>query len=418
MDKLKLFIPITKVDLEKRLVYGRIAEESPDSGGETFDYATSKPFFEEWAGFFQKATDGKSYGNVRVQHDPTRNAGHLTDLAMLDEEKAIDACAKVNDEDEWARVLDGDYTGFSLGGKYVKKWTENGQKRYTAQPNEVSIVDYPMHKACTFDLIKADGTKEALAFKHKAPDVPARKTEIFADLKKWAGQEVSDAAIAIRCLDDLVYLYTMEEGEEGPEAAAQMDALKNVITNLKSFIASEISESDDGDVIRRFQKLDADKMQKVCDALELQKKGAKISAANLTKVQAVHDHSVDLGAKCSKDAAEPAGDLQKVEGERDSALQKVASLTTENEDLKKTSGEQEKKIKELEALPKPAKGVLRVVRKTSDNAGDQTDPDVITIDPNDPKSVEAAQLRLIKAAHANPQQLVARNALVSVEDLK
>jgi len=84
MDKLKLFIPITKVDLEKRLVYGRIAEESPDSGGETFDYATSKPFFEEWAGFFQKATDGKSYGNVRVQHDPTRNAGHLTDLAMLD----------------------------------------------------------------------------------------------------------------------------------------------------------------------------------------------------------------------------------------------------------------------------------------------------------------------------------------------
>ena len=54
MEGLNLFIPITKVDVEKRLVFGRLAEESPDSIGEIFDYESSKPYYQEWSSFFQK----------------------------------------------------------------------------------------------------------------------------------------------------------------------------------------------------------------------------------------------------------------------------------------------------------------------------------------------------------------------------
>jgi hypothetical protein len=422
MNGLKLFIPITKIDEEKRLVYGRITEETPDSGGEIFDYDSSKPYFEAWSGFFSKATDGKSLGNVRVQHDPQRNAGHLTDILMLDDEKAIDAVAKVNDDDEWERLLDGDYTGFSIGGKYVKKWKDGTSTRFTAQPNEVSIVDYPAHKNCTFQLIKADGSTEDHGFKKIAPAKKGdptgdmRKTEILADLNKWAGQEVNDVMTATRCLDDIVYLFTMEEGEDHPEAAAQTASLAAVITNLKAFIASEIMESEPDDVIRRFQKLDDEKMQKVSDALELQKKSVAISAKNMTKVQAVHDHAVDLGAKCSKEAAEPAGDMQKVEGERDEALAKVESLATENEALKKTAEDQTTEIEKLKAEPAPAKGVLKTVTKADDK---REEPEtVIKVDPNDPRSVEAAQLAMVKAAHGNPMRFEMRKALVGPEDLK
>jgi hypothetical protein len=424
MNGLKLFIPITKIDVEKQLVFGRIAEETPDSGGEIFDYETSKPFFTEWSDFFAKTTDGKSVGNVRVQHDPQRNAGHLTDIVMLDEDKAIEACAKINDADEWQRLMDGDYTGFSIGGKYVKKWTDGNFKRYTAQPNEVSIVDYPAHKSCTFDLIKADGTKEPHAFKNIAPakkgePTNVRKTEILADLKKWAGQEIYDVSTAVRSLVDIVYLFTMEEGEDHPEAAAQLDALKAVITNLKAFIASEITEAEPDDVIRRFSKLDEEKMQKVCETLGLEKKGAAISSKNLEKIQAVHDHSVDLGAKCSKEAAEGAGDLQKVAGERDEAITKADALTKETEELKKTNAAQAEEIAKFKAEPAPAKGVTKVVTVTkADDAAPVNQENAITIDPHDPKSVEAGALAMIKAAHGKPQNLTARKALLSPEDLK
>jgi Putative phage serine protease XkdF len=436
---LNLFVPITKIDEEKRLVFGRIAEETPDSGGEVFDYETSKPYFQEWAGFFQKATDGKSYGNVRVQHDPKRNAGHLTDIAMLDEAKAIEACAKVNDDDEWQRIMDGDYTGFSIGGKYIKKWTDGGFKKYTAQPNEVSIVDYPMHKDCTFQLIKADGNMEEHGFKKIAADdaTPAakkgdnpsdmRKAEILADLNKWAGQEISDAMVAASCLSDIVYLFTMEETEDHPEAAAQVAALQAVITNLKAFIASEITETDPGDVIKRVAAWDEENLQKLCDALDLQKKGAMISKDNLTKIQAIHDNTIALGANCGKDAADPAGEMQKVAGERDEALEKINALTAEKDELQKAAEafwqgliDQDKRIKELEAEPAAAKGVLKTASRTFGKAEDTPleKEETIVIDPNDPKSVEAAHLAMVKAAHGKPQRFEMRPALVGPEDLK
>lgn len=513
MDGLKLFIPITKVDEEKRLVYGRLAEESPDSIGEIFDYESSKPYYQEWSSFFQKATDGKSYGNLRVQHDPQRNAGHLVDIVMLDDEKAIDICAKVNDDDEWARLLDGDYTGFSQGGKYVEKWADGKHKRFTAQPNEASLVDYPSHKNCTFQLIKADGSVEDHLFKiaerkdvnpesgkkkygdvkfadeknkkypidseahiraawnyinkpknagkYSADDLKTikgkiiaawkskidkdgppsaakkgetegdmRKAEILADLKKWAGQEISDASIAIHALSDIVYLYTMEEGEDHPEATDQIDALKAVIENLKNFIASEIIESDEDDVINRVAKFDEGQMSKLCETLGLEKKGAAISAANLTKVQAIHDHAVGMGAKCNKEAAEPAGDLQKVEGERDEAVAKVATLTTENATLKAAAGEaigtitelkipkeetdtigtvikkMHGEIEKLKAEPAPAKGVTRIVTK-ADDTGSTKKETAIEIDPDDPKSIEKAAQELIKVSHSRPLGVVA-----------
>jgi hypothetical protein len=244
-------------------------------------------------------------------------------------------------------------------------------------------------------------------------------------MKKWAGQEISDASIAIHALSDIVYLYTMEEGEDHPEATEQTDALKAVIENLKNFIASEIIESDEDDVINRAAKFDENQMQKLCETLGLEKKGAAISAANLTKVQAIHDHSVGMGAKCNKEAAEPAGDLQKVEGERDEAIAKANALTTEMTGLQKTVADATKvivdlkiehaegeaigdvltkmhgEIEKLKAMPMPAKGVTRIVTK-ADDTGDTKKDKVIEIDPDDPKSVEKAAQELIKISLGRP----------------
>ena len=56
---LALFLPLTKVDVEKRLVYGVATDETPDRSGEIMDYATTKPHFERWSGEIAKSTGGK-----------------------------------------------------------------------------------------------------------------------------------------------------------------------------------------------------------------------------------------------------------------------------------------------------------------------------------------------------------------------
>lgn len=171
--KARVFVPLTKVDEEQRLVYGRITQEILDKAGEVMDYDSSKPNFEKWSNEIHEASGGLSKGNVRVMHG-LNVAGKLTDLSFDDEDKAIDVCAKVVDDGEWNKVLEGCYTGFSVGGSYGKRWTETNDnekiKKFTAVPNEVSLVDNPCVPSATFSLVKADGAEEAIAFKVENDD--------------------------------------------------------------------------------------------------------------------------------------------------------------------------------------------------------------------------------------------------------
>ncbi len=169
---MEVFAQLTKVDEEKRLVYGRAVDESPDRSGEVFDYVTSKPYFEQWSAETKEATDGKSHGNLRAMHGKVA-AGRLVDMQFNDRDRAIDVVAHVVDNNEWEKVLTGCYTGFSIGGSYVKKWddaatkSDDGSpfKRYTAAPNELSLVDRPCIPTAKFlNIQKADGTYEQVEF--------------------------------------------------------------------------------------------------------------------------------------------------------------------------------------------------------------------------------------------------------------
>jgi hypothetical protein len=191
-DALKLFIPITKVDAAKRLVYGVATAELPDVAGEVCDYATTKPLYEKWSGEFAKNTDGKSVGNLRAMHGNVA-AGKLTTINFNDEAKKIEICGKVVDDAEWKKVEEGVYTGFSQGGKYVKRWKDGEVTKYTAEPFEVSLVDSPCLKEATFEIIKADGSVEMRKFKAVEPEKPApTAAEIVVkaqELAKAAGDE-------------------------------------------------------------------------------------------------------------------------------------------------------------------------------------------------------------------------------------
>jgi hypothetical protein len=164
MSTLDLFLPLAKVDLDQRIVHGIATAEAPDRGGEICDYASTKPYFETWSAEARSASGGKSLGAVRAMHGRVA-AGKLTDISFDDERKRILVSAKIVDDDERLKVTEGVDTGFSQGGRYVKRWPdpETGLTRFTAEPTEISLVDLPCLPDATFEVVK-DGVVEKRAF--------------------------------------------------------------------------------------------------------------------------------------------------------------------------------------------------------------------------------------------------------------
>lgn len=185
-EGLAMFLPLTKVDAVNRLVYGVATEEKPDRSGEIFDYVKSKPYYEKWSADISKASEGKSLGNLRAMHGKTV-AGKLTELTFNDKGKSIEICAKVVDDNEWQKVLEGCYTGFSQGGSYVSRVTDPSNpalKRYVASPTEISLVDLPCLPTATFQLIKSQGAVQEAEYRPFKPI--ADETDVQAAFEKFA----------------------------------------------------------------------------------------------------------------------------------------------------------------------------------------------------------------------------------------
>lgn len=205
----RIFLPICKIDEENRLVYGKATFEAEDSSGEIWDYDGSKPYFEKWSENAEKTSGGKSLGNLRAMHQPIA-AGKLTQFVLDDENKSCEIAAKVVDDGEWTKVLEGVYTGFSQGGRYVKRWKDpddSTKTRYISDPVEVSLVDLPCLPGATFEYIKADGSVELRKFSTKETVMDPTNEEIAAraaqmakaagDETKWA-EHIEAAGIALK----------------------------------------------------------------------------------------------------------------------------------------------------------------------------------------------------------------------------
>ena len=161
------FLPLNKVDEVRHEVWGVAAAEQPDQSGEIMDYEKSKPHFWAWSKRVQKASQGKSLGNVRDSHT-SKAVGKVIKLLFDDKAKAIRVGTKVVDSDAWQKVIEGVFTGFSVGGAYGKRWPDPMNKgfiRYEAIPSEISLVDLPCIPGAVIEMVKADGSQVILSTK-------------------------------------------------------------------------------------------------------------------------------------------------------------------------------------------------------------------------------------------------------------
>lgn len=241
----RIFARITKVDEETRTVHGRAAQELVDRDQEIFHYDSSKPEFMKWSAEVSADTDGASLGNVRAMHGNVA-AGKLTDIEFDDIEKAIDVSAKIVDDNEWKKVLEGVYTGFSIGGRYAKKWPAavNGKmvNYYTAVPSEISIVDRPCNPTAKFFSVhKKDGTVEKRAFSSKERDEAAD-----------TGEAMPDGSFPIKSKKDLKNAIQAHGRAKDPEKAKAHIKSRAKALGAESLLPDDWQKVDEGDVKKDF----------------------------------------------------------------------------------------------------------------------------------------------------------------------
>jgi hypothetical protein len=330
------FIRLTKVDVAKREVYGVVTSEAPDKDGEICDYETTVPHYQAWSAEFEKSTDGKSLGNIREMHD-NRAAGKVTCLEFDDVAREIRITAKIVDDDAWKKCEEGVYTGFSHGGEYVKVWTDGGFRRYTAKPNEISLVDNPCNPEAHFEYVKADGTIELRKF-FVLPAEPAPDQDMT-----FAGGDSRLAA-------------TSPPTADTDPAAPPADQLSPTTAVEENAIASSPA------------------------ARAMEKKGARHSRETLATLSAMkkcHDTIAECHAEMAKcfdkllgrqDEGELADgicveDLVKAVAERDAELTMVKA---ENLELARTVEQVNAELKKIMAEPKPPKGFAKAIAVSKD----------------------------------------------------
>lgn len=231
----------------------------------------------------------------------------------------------------------------------------------------------------------------ALGLTEKLPDdMKIKKVSAGDDLKKFLNKEAWDARVALDALLTVMNLLSSERAEEDEdeEDAAQEQMLLQVISQLKAFIASEISEGDIGG-------LSTDELAEASRIRDLAKRGARNSKADIAHLGAIHkaaktiqDHCGSMGYENAADGeggdndkADKTGDLAKVADDANKSaddLKKIEVAAGELVKIAKAIGvddpaavlakvdELAKKAKAYDEQPEPAKGAIRAIGKSDD----------------------------------------------------
>ncbi|WP_206438155.1 hypothetical protein [Burkholderia stagnalis] len=309
-------------------------------------------------------------------------AGKFTDLQFDDDAKRIEAVAKVVDDTEWNKVLEGVYTGFSIGGKYGKTWDDQGHRRYEAIPAEGSLVDYPCIPSATFKVVKSDGSEEVRKFTGATEAI-----EAVDQLASLLDQGKLDPRELLRVAMTDLQKREFSQDKRDEQGAATDIRKTNGGDTRDDTDDDKGGKSDKGDNKQDDDSAAAAAAAKAAAADALAKAGRRNSASDQGFLQDGHDALVKAGAMCSKmdgddDASQidddfalaagvdelcKAAGLEPVEG--DSGMEKAAQLVVS---LAKAHA----RIKELEAMPAPTKGVLKAMTKAADMTVNQNATDV------------------------------------------
>lgn len=169
---MKIFVPIAKIDDEQRLVYGYASTEALDAQGEVVKRAAIEAALPAYMRF----------ANIREMHQ--LSAVGVAQEADVDD-TGLYVKAKVVDDEAWAKVKEGVYKGFSIGGRVTQRDARDRKLITGVELHEISLVDRPANPEAIIDAYKIWG--------ETAAKDGARSGQ--ADFQR--AQSIHDAAVAL-----------------------------------------------------------------------------------------------------------------------------------------------------------------------------------------------------------------------------
>jgi phage head maturation protease/cation transport regulator ChaB len=139
MNDFQFFLPIAKLDQEKRTVSGYASTPKKDSDGEIVTLGAIKTALPDYM----------AWGNIREMHK--LSAVGTAEEANVDT-KGLFLTAKIVDDSAWKKCLEGVYKGFSIGGRKLAK---EGDTITAIELTEISVVDRPANPDAKFSLAKS-----------------------------------------------------------------------------------------------------------------------------------------------------------------------------------------------------------------------------------------------------------------------
>ncbi len=138
---MRIYLPIAKVDAARRMVYGYASTEARDDQGEI----VKREALQAALGDYMK------FGNIREMHQLSA-VGKAKDAAV--DEKGLYLGAKVVDDQAWNKVIEGVYSGYSIGGKVTTRDPSDYKTITGLRLDEISLVDRPANPEAVFDCWK------------------------------------------------------------------------------------------------------------------------------------------------------------------------------------------------------------------------------------------------------------------------
>lgn len=350
---MRLFAEIKKRDDEQRMVWGYASTEAIDSQGEVVKLDAIKGAWDDYM----------KHANIREMHQPSA-VGKCKEYEF--DSKGVMIGVKVVDDVAWKKVQEEVYTGFSIGGKALNK--VDGvitQLKLT----EISLVDRPANPEALITVWKGEDMPDEED--GSVPDADTAAAEIGKGM--WNAAKLLEALALVKaaCQDAE---FEQKRGEHSEGIIEAMKAAKQSLAQLlTAYVTEEVTEGAN--------KADTEG--------DIEKAGARFSKGTKATLGEIHSMLKKCDEALTKmgymdaeedgdaDKSDEIEDLRKSDTEKDAVISaiakaagvaegavlvdEIAKLAAEREDLKK-------RVAELEAMPEPPKGAVRVVDKADDAA--------------------------------------------------
>lgn len=383
-------------------VWGYASSAAVDSDGEQVTANAMRNALPEYMKF----------ANVREMH--TNKAAGIAIEASVQEDGRTFFGAHIIDTEAVKKVRAGVYKGFSIGGKVTSRDTVNKSIINGLRLAEVSLVDRPANPEATFTFFKMDGLEgQGDEVIEKAEVAPAEATPEVAE----ATDNTEDVTLKlnkadaefIKALDSagIARLQKFMADEAAAAHAAVLKGMGNIaqlaytLKQLQYIVADQAAEAareGDGSTVPEQLRKVAETLSEILIAMT--KEECAELMANIAPPEAMAlspDADMVAFAACFTDLAKAdlvakagakfSASTKDVLGKAHGAMKEACSHLDStgyagkadaandlakaalSDDLAKMTGERDtlaKRVKELEALPAPTKGVLKVVEKSQD----------------------------------------------------